>query len=335
MIIRIKAENRTENTTPDTTLMRNVKMSDIAVKLLFMSSLLFWVLTPAASYGQQEYIIGEGDLLRVTVYDHPDLATESRVSGDGKISFPLIGEVVVSGLTVAHAEKAAEKLLEDGYIIKPQVHIFITEYKSKKVTVLGEVGRPGIVVLRGASTLMEVISDAGGITPNAGDAIVITRKLIKVSPEQRLVNSLDEKNEKNDAKDKDAANAINKALTMMSGKSEGKENDEYSVIVDTKRLFEEGDVTVNVSIQAGDSIYVPKAAFVYVNGEVKTPGAYKITKGLTVLKAITIAGGFTIKASEGRTRIIRKTEQGEVKIKAKFDDLVMPDDIIQVPESFF
>ena len=315
--------------------MRNVKMSDIAVKLLFMSSLLFWALTPAASYGQQEYIIGEGDLLRVTVYDHPDLATESRVSGDGKISFPLIGEVVVSGLTVAHAEKAAEKLLEDGYIIKPQVHIFITEYKSKKVTVLGEVGRPGIVVLRGASTLMEVISDAGGITPNAGDAIVITRKLIKVSPEQRLVNSLDEKNEKNDAKDKDAANAINKALTMMSGKSEGKENDEYSVIVDTKRLFEEGDVTVNVSIQAGDSIYVPKAAFVYVNGEVKTPGAYKITKGLTVLKAITIAGGFTIKASEGRTRIIRKTEQGEVKIKAKFDDLVMPDDIIQVPESFF
>ena len=124
-------------------------------------------------------------------------------------------------------------------------------------------------------------------------------------------------------------------MNEKNNKHGNKENDEFNVIVDTKRLFEEGDVTVNVPVQAGDSIYVPKAAFVYVNGEVKTPGAYKITNGLTVLKAITIAGGFTIKASEGRTKIIRKTEKGEVKIKAKFDDLVMPDDIIQVPESFF
>ena len=107
------------------------------------------------------------------------------------------------------------------------------------------------------------------------------------------------------------------------------------MLVDTKRLFEDGDVTANVPVYNGDSIYVPKAAFVYVNGEVRTPGAYKVTKGLTVLKSITLAGGFTPKASEGRTKIIRKTDQGEVKIKAKMDDLVMPDDVILVPESWF
>jgi polysaccharide export outer membrane protein len=268
--------------------------------------LLLFVLLPLSATAQQEYVIGEGDLLRVTVYDNPDLTTESRVSGDGKISFPLVGEVAVNELNVADAEKAIAAMLEAGYIVKPQVHIFIAEYKSKKVTVLGEVAKPGIVVLRGASTLMEVLSDAGGITLNAGDSIVIQRKLISLA-----TVTAPEKNDKEKAKG------------------------EMSVVVDTKRLFEDGDVTANVPVQAGDSIYVPKAAFVYVNGEVKTPGAYKITKGLTVLKAITIAGGFTIKASEGRTRIIRKTEKGEIRIKAKFDDLVMPDDIIQVPESFF
>jgi len=261
--------------------------------LILVVSLLCCTAAPA----QQEYVIGEGDLLKITVYDQPDLITEVRVSADGRIAFPLIGEVMVSNLSVAEAEKAIARLLEEGYIIHPHVAIFISEYKSKKVTVLGEVAKPGIVVLRGASTLMEVLSDAGGITQNAGDAIVIQRKSV-----------------------------------AGDGK---KEKDEVSVVVDTKRLFEDGDVTANIPVQNGDSIYVPKAAFVYVNGEVRTPGAYKITKGLTVLKSITIAGGFTPKASESRTRIIRKSEKGEETIKAKMDDLVRPDDVILVPESLF
>jgi polysaccharide export outer membrane protein len=296
-------------------------------KFIVHVGLFLLILLPFSATAQQEYVIGEGDLLRITVYDNPDLTTEARVSADGKITFPLIGEVVLNELQVSDAEKRIARKLGDGYIVKPQVNIFIAEYKSKKVTVLGEVAKPGIVVLRGASTLMEVISDAGGITPNAGDAIVITRKLIKPSPEQRLIRSLGEKNgKKDDSKERDIANAVQSRLT---------DSNELNVIVDTKRLFEEGDVTVNVPVQAGDSIYVPKAAFVYVNGEVKNPAAYKITKGLTVLKAITLAGGFTMKASEGRTKIIRKTEKGEIRVKAKMDDLVLPDDIIMVPESFF
>ena len=259
-----------------------------------------WLITMAiiANASQLEYIIGEGDLLRITVYDHPDLTTEARVSGEGKITFPLIGEVVVSDQSVAAAERTIAKLLEDGFIVKPQVSILITEYKSKKVTVLGEVAKPGVVVLRGAYTLMEAISDAGGITQNAAETIYIQRKIIR------------------------------------SG-NDKKENEDVTVLVDTKKLFEEGDASANVPVQDGDSIYVPKAAFVYVNGEVRNPGAYKITKGLTVLKSITLAGGFSPKASERRTKIIRNTDKGEVTIKAKMDDLVMADDIVFVPESWF
>lgn len=250
---------------------------------------------PFPIYGE-EYAIGEGDLLKIKVYDHPDLTTETRVSGEGKITFPLIGEVEANGLTATEIEKRIAALLEGGYIIKPQVSVFIVEYKSKKVTVLGEFTKPGLVELRGNSTLLEVISNAGGITPNAGDMLYIQRKIIKGG----------------------------------SGKKE-----DITVTVELKKLLEEGEVNANVAVLDGDSIYVPRAAFVYVNGEVRTPGAYKITKGLTVLKAITIAGGFTQKAWQGRTKIIRKADKGEVTIGANMDDLVMPDDIIMVPESFF
>ena len=78
-----------------------------------------------------------------------------------------------------------------------------------------------------------------------------------------------------------------------------------------------------------------RAFFVFVNGEVRSPGSYKITKGLTVMKAITLAGGFTDKAAEGRVKIIRKTHEGEVTLKASMDDPVLPDDVISVPESLF
>jgi polysaccharide export outer membrane protein len=268
-------------------------------KLMVMAALAACCCLPAAG-AAQEYVIGGGDLLKITVYDNPDLTTETRVSNDGKITFPLIGEVQANGSTAIELEKKIAHLLEDGYIVKPQVSVFIEEYKSKKVSVLGEVAKPGLVVLRGAYSLMEAISDAGGITPNAGDILVIQRK-----------------------------------ISRGSGKSDAAEKEDVSITVDMRKLFEEGDVTANVPVVDGDSIYVPKAAFVYVYGEVKNPGAYKITTGLTVLKSITLAGGFTPKSSEGRTKIIRKTEKGETTVKAKMDEVVLPDDIVFVPESIF
>lgn len=298
--------------------MRIMKKSKIILYALAFSSFFLLSIFVVHRSHADEYRIGEGDLLKITVYDHPDLTTDARVSGEGKISFPLVGEVDVTGLTSAEVEKRLAKLLDTDYIMKPQVAVFIVEYKSKKVTVLGEFIKPGLVELRGNSTLLEVISGAGGITTNAGDMLFIQRKIFRGG---------------------------------------SNENEDITVTVDLKRLLEEGDIKANVSVQDGDSIYVPKAAFVYVSGEVKTPGAYKITKGLTVLKAITIAGGFTTKAWQGRTKIIRKSskidkgdkavekgekpasdekvEPTEVTIPASMDALVMEDDVIVVPESFF
>lgn len=263
--------------------------------LLVFNIVLICIYSILPAYGQ-EYIIGKGDLLRITVYDHPDLITETRVSGDGKINFPLIGEVSVNRLTVQEVEKNIARLLKDDFVKDPHVSVFITEYKSKKVTVLGEFTKPGLVVLRGNSTLLEVISNAGGVTQNASETLYLQRKIV------------------NGGADKGG---------------------DVTVVVDLKKLLEEGDITTNTVVEDGDSIYVPRASFVYVTGEVRSPGAYKITKDLTVLKAITLAGGLTQKAWQGRIKIVRKTDTGEITIKVKMDDLVMPDDVLMVPESIF
>jgi len=174
------------------------------VRRIIAACLLLAALLPVPALAEQEYTLGEGDLLKITVYDNPDLLTEARMN-DGKITFPLIGEVFVNDLTVSDVEKKIASKLSEGYVKKPYVSVSIIEFKKS----------------------------------------------------------------------------------------------------------------------------------VYVNGEVRNPGAYKLTKGLTVMKAITLAGGLTIKAAEGRIKIIRKTEKGEEQIKAKMDAELEPDDIIMVPESFF
>ena len=263
--------------------------------LLFLIIMLVFHLFPPTGEAQ-EYQIGEGDLLKISVYDNADLTTESRVGGDGKITFPLVGEVEVNGLTTAEAQRKIAVMLQNGFIKKPQVAVFITEYKSKKVTALGEFTKPGIVELRGNATLMEVISNAGGITTNASDNLMIQRKVLKPGNGQK---------------------------------------EDVTITVELDKLLEKGNPAANVMVMDGDSIYVPRAAFVYVSGEVKIPGAYKITRGLTVLRSITVAGGFTQRAWKGKTKIIRKTDNGETTISARMEDYVLPDDVIMVPESFF
>ena len=90
---------------------------------------------------ENDYEIGPGDVLEIKVYDHPDLDTVSRVNYDGHILFPLAGQIKVGSLTTASASKAIADKLDGEYIINPQVSIFVQEFRSKKVMVIGEVVR--------------------------------------------------------------------------------------------------------------------------------------------------------------------------------------------------
>jgi polysaccharide export outer membrane protein len=242
----------------------------------------------------QDYIVGEGDVLKIAVFNNDDLTTVARVSGEGVIKLPLIGQIEVGGLTVSQISDKISTLLADGYVVNPQVSIFVQEFRSKKAFIMGEVHKPGYHVLSGNTTLLELLSVAGGVTKDAADKATIKRK----------------------------SGSTNKEETIIT--------------IDLKSLLEKGDTSLDVPIMDGDSIYIPKTGVFYVTGEVVKPGAYKYEEGLTVIKAITVAGGFTGIASKGRVKIMRKINgQEEVIEKVKMDEPVLSDDVIVVPESFF
>ncbi|ABW67462.1 SLBB domain-containing protein [Desulfosudis oleivorans] len=246
----------------------------------------------------ENYIVGPGDTLSINVYEHPDLTTTVQVDGGGAIRFPLIGEFEVTGMDVSELSQAIEKKLADGYIVNPQVAIVVKEYRSRKATILGQVNAPALYELRGRTTLLELISTAGGLTADAGKYAYLTRTLSengeRDAPRQEVIK------------------------------------------IDIKKLVEEGDTTQNILISNGDSVFISRMEKIYVTGEVKYAGAYPYEEGLTVIKAITNARGFTDRASATNIQIIRK-ENGieQVLSKVKMDERVMPEDVIVVPESFF
>jgi polysaccharide export outer membrane protein len=133
--------------------------------------------------------IAAGDLLAVDVFDTPELSAKLRVSEQGDIDVPVAGSVHVGGLTAEEAAASIQNLLHDDDILKhPHVEVFIQEYATQGVSVLGEVKNPGVYPELGAHTLLDFISVAGGITPTAGKAVMITHKN---DPEHPVIVQLD------------------------------------------------------------------------------------------------------------------------------------------------
>ncbi|WP_228723304.1 SLBB domain-containing protein [Desulfosediminicola flagellatus] len=253
-------------------------------------SLLFLLQLAEPAVGQ-DYIVGENDVLKVTVYNHNDLTTTVRVSGDGTINLPLLNKVKVAGLTSTQISDKITARLAGSYIVNPQVNVFIEDFRSKKVVILGQVNKPGLYELQGRTTFLELISKAGGLTKEAGDKTIIKRK--------------------------QGANASKEPSILT---------------IDMNQLIEEGETSQNIETLDGDNIYIAKAGVFYVSGEVKKPNAYKFEENLTVIKAITRAGGFSDDAKEGSVSIIRQSNGRELVLeKIEMNEPVLQEDIILVP----
>jgi polysaccharide export outer membrane protein len=232
----------------------------------------------------------------VSVYEHDDLTTVARVGGSGTIRLPLVGEVKAKGRTVGEITKRITDLYADGYLIDPQVSIFIKEFQSQDVTILGQVSRPGLYKLTEKTTLLELISKAGGLTEDAGKEVTLQRK------------------------------------------SEDGAGSEKIERLDLTELVENGRAKHNVAVRDGDKIFVSKKEkqFIYVTGEVKKPDSYEYEEGLTLIHAITIAGGLSKVAAPSRIKVIRMVKGQRVVLeKVNMDAPVYPEDVIVVPESFF
>lgn len=244
---------------------------------------------PAAAADLSDHTLGAGDLLKISVFGYPDLTQEARISQTGRISYPLIGEVGVGGMTPRGAEALIREKLSDGSFIRdPQVSVLVTEYESLKVAVLGQVNQPGKYAPLASSRLLDFLAVAGDvINDTAADTANVMRK-------------------------------------------DGRHEE-----IDLHALFA-GDVTQNVVINGGDAIYVPKAARFYIYGEVRTPGAYRLERNLTLSRAISIGGGLTPRGSEDRVMVKRRGSGGkEQELPIEGSELLQPDDVIYVKERWF
>ncbi len=135
-----------------------------------------WAFTAHAQDRMPDYQLGAGDGIRIVVFQNPDLTLETRVGGDGTITYPLIGAVKLGGLTIASAERAIAKALANGQFIKaPQVSILVTQIRSHQVSVLGEVAKPGSFPLETFDArVSSIIALAGGVTPAGADVAILT-----------------------------------------------------------------------------------------------------------------------------------------------------------------
>lgn len=151
-------------------------MKSMSMKNLTMQSLTALVLLWMGLAGAADVPLGPGDVLKISVYGNPDLSLETRVSETGEISFPLIGNVQVGGLTPAAAEARIGSLLQSGgFLRKPQVNILVTQFQAQMVSVLGEVNRPGRYPIEGKRTLTDMLALAGGANEDGADTIDLIR----------------------------------------------------------------------------------------------------------------------------------------------------------------
>ena len=123
-----------------------------------------------------DVVLGAGDLLKISVYANPDLSLDTKVSEAGKITFPLIGEVAVDGLSTSQAEqKIADMLKAGGFVKKAQVNIIVTTLVSQQVSILGQVNRPGRYPIEGKRSITDMIALAGGISLEGGETVTVVR----------------------------------------------------------------------------------------------------------------------------------------------------------------
>jgi polysaccharide export outer membrane protein len=125
----------------------------------------------------QEVIVGSGDLLSISVAGAPEYRYDVRVSSAGYASLPMVGNIKLEGLSTVQAENVIAQSLQDhGFFNDPQVSVFVKEYATAGISVLGEVQKPGIYPLLGHRTLLDAISAASGTTPRAGKSVSITHR---------------------------------------------------------------------------------------------------------------------------------------------------------------
>jgi polysaccharide export outer membrane protein len=289
------------------------------MKALIFAVLWLWAQGPSPA-GQQappqdstqasepgSYILGPRDVLKVTIFNEEQLSRDSvPIEMDGTIEYPLVGRVRVGGLTTRQVEQELIRLLGTrtgpdgkltGYLRNPQITVSVRDYRTVRVWVMGQVVRQGSHELQGGrATLMDAIAEAGGFSSTAGRTVSVVRGSGSEGSGPTLPTSAPARNQ----------------------------------IQVSREDIDSGVATV-IRLRDGDTVFVSKADEVFVTGQVKSPNKYVMTEKMTVLQAITLAGGYTDRAAKNRIEIQREVNGRKEKFRVKETDLVQPGDTIIVP----
>ncbi len=366
--------------------------------------LLATVLSPLPSslaWGEEEYVVGVDDVLHIQVWDHKDLDQDVPVRADGKISFPLAGEVQASGLTVPQLTNLLTARLSKS-VRNPNVSVIVKEMRSYRVHFVGQVLRPGVYPIQARTPLLQAVTLAGGPVEGAdlsaayvvrgdkripvdlrrllqegdlsqnvplqtGDTVVVPKIAASSNPQdvlERRVYILG-KVQKPGIYAVRQELPILQAIFLAGGMVEPEANlsgvyvirGKERIAIDLRRLIQKGDLSQNVMIRPEDTIVVPEGgtlqSSVFIMGEITKPGSYPQAEALTLMKLVSLAGGFTKFAAPGRITIIRENgvadkngKKQQIRLSVNFnaiqrnpkdnpDIAVEPGDVVVVPETLF
>jgi polysaccharide export outer membrane protein len=300
-----------------------------------------------------DYVIGAGDLVNVQVFDVPEMSRELRVSQTGTIGIPLVPvRLQIAGLTEIQTERKITEVLEaNGLISHPEVSVTVKEKKSRPITIVGAVAHPQVYEADRQVTLIDVLAQAGGITADASDHVIVTR------PERDQSQDAPQ-SQPDAATDSAPALGAGSAATPTSAPAAATKSAAEplppqnppplvnTITVNLSQILEAGDMANNVVIQPGDVVTVPHAGIVYVLGAVSKPGGYTVTNDraqLSTLKVLSLAGGLDKTAKSDRAVIVRKDATGQQQqvdvdlkkiMKFESEDVQLrPSDILYVPRS--
>lgn len=273
---------------------------------------------PATALAADDYEIGPGDVLRIAVLGQAAMSGDFAVDSEGMLAFPVLGKIKASEHSAKELERKLTTLLGDGYLKRPQVSVAVQEYKSQRVFVTGEVGRPGAYALRSDRSLLAFLSDLGPLSPNAGHEVLVIRPPL-------------------------GAGSGPVPLAPEGGSSEAGpltagvplDIPDAEVFRVSLQELQSGNPERNILLQPGDTVYVPRAAQIYITGAVARPGPYRYQEGTPLMQALIAAGGVTERGSSKRVKVLRIVGGKRVEVKLKPEDHVQPEDTIVVPERFF
>ncbi|MDQ6993040.1 MAG: polysaccharide biosynthesis/export family protein [Mariprofundus sp.] len=254
-------------------------MRKILAFLLLLLSMMLLYCGAAMATSMDDYKLNAGDKIKIHVFGEPDMDIDARLGSSGNIRYPFLGEIHISGMTMAELEKQVTHDLEQGFLVDPQVRVSMEEFRPFYVN--GKVAKPGAYPYQPGLSVRKAVSLAGGLTTEADE---------------------------------------NKVFLIHADDSKKREN----------------KIEMSAEMGPGDILTV-KQSYFFVNGEVKLPGKYPYQQKMTYRMAISMAGGMKERADEDKIYVIHegKEEASNAMPIDSVDAELQPGDVITIKQSFF